>query len=71
MKATMPVGHRIKAIRGKRAMSLRELSVVSGISASTICRLESGERSPSWVHLRKLASALGVNARLLVPPGAP
>jgi transcriptional regulator with XRE-family HTH domain len=39
--------HRLRAIREKRCMTLRSVSDATGISASTLSRLEPGNRRPS------------------------
>ena len=43
------------------AMSLKDLSVASGISVSHLYRIEKGERFPSAHTLSKLAVPLGLN----------
>ncbi len=52
---------RLRQIREDGAYSLRELSELSGISANTIYRLESGRHKQAHPRtIRKLAEALGV-----------
>ena len=50
----------IKQIRIKKNMSAKELSRLSGVSASTISKLENGGYQPSIEVCNKLAEALGV-----------
>src|SRR5260221_6420604 len=63
------VGPRLRALRQRHEMTLAELSVVTGISASTLSRLESGQRRPNLELLLPLARAHGVPLdELLGPP---
>ncbi|MEV0321045.1 helix-turn-helix transcriptional regulator [Streptomyces sp. NPDC050658] len=63
------VGPRLKAFRTARGTTLAALSERTGISLSTLSRLESGLREPSLKHLLPLAKAHGVPLDELV--GAP
>ncbi|MCU1406766.1 MAG: putative transcriptional regulator [Glaciihabitans sp.] len=63
------VGPRLKALRLRRGVTLAELSEATGISASTLSRLESGQRRPNLELLLPLARAHGVPLDELV--GAP
>jgi transcriptional regulator with XRE-family HTH domain len=63
------VGPRLKRIRAHRNISLAELARSTGISKSTLSRLETGQRKPSLELLLPLASAYGVPLDDLV--GAP
>ena len=63
------VGPRLKRVRGLRGVSLAELSAMTGISKSTLSRLETGQRRPSLELLLPLAQAYGVPLDDLV--GAP
>ena len=52
---------KLKALRDERVLSLRDLEELSGVSANTIWRLESGMHKQAHQRtIRKLASALGV-----------
>lgn len=51
------VGPRLRALRTRRGVTLGELSVVTGISVSTLSRLESGGRKPTLELLLPLARA--------------
>ena len=42
------VGPRLRSIRQRRGATLAELSETTGISVSTLSRLESGGRKPTW-----------------------
>ncbi len=63
------VGPRLRALRQQRDTTLAELSSATGISVSTLSRLESGQRRPNLELLLPLARAHGVALDDLV--GAP
>jgi transcriptional regulator with XRE-family HTH domain len=63
------VGPRLKRIRSLRGVSLSDLADSTGISKSTLSRLETGQRRPSLELLLPLAQAYGVPLDELV--GAP
>lgn len=56
----LDVGGRIHFIREQKAMSLRKLAQLSGLSVNAISRIERGETSPTVSTLRMLATALEV-----------
>ncbi|MBE7187008.1 helix-turn-helix domain-containing protein [Jatrophihabitans endophyticus] len=49
------VGPRLRAVREQRAATLAQVSEASGISVSTLSRLESGQRRPTLELLLRLA----------------
>lgn len=63
------VGPRLRAVRVKRDATLTQLSAATGISVSTLSRLESGGRRPTLELLLPLARALKVPLDELI--GAP
>ncbi|WP_033346279.1 helix-turn-helix domain-containing protein [Catenuloplanes japonicus] len=63
------VGPRLRALRKQRETTLAALSGATGISVSTLSRLESGDRRPTLEQLLPLARAHGVTLDDLV--GAP
>ncbi|GII93978.1 helix-turn-helix domain-containing protein [Sinosporangium siamense] len=63
------VGPRLRALRRARGTTLAQLSEATGISLSTLSRLESGGRRPTLELLLPLAKAYGVQLDELV--GAP
>ena len=70
MAATLDqVGPRLKRLRSQRGVTLTALSEVTGISKSTLSRLETGQRRPSLELLLPLAQAYRVPLDDLV--GAP
>lgn len=66
------VGPRLRALRRQRGTTLADLSTSTGISVSTLSRLESGSRKPTLELLLPLARAHGVSLDELVdaPPTA-
>jgi len=68
------VGPRLRELRRRRGTTLAELSATTGISTSTLSRLESGGRRPTLELLLPLARAHGVQLDDLVggpPTGDP
>jgi len=68
------VGPRLRTLRQQRDATLAELSAATGISVSTLSRLESGSRRPTLELLLPLARAHGVTLDELVdapPTGDP
>ncbi|MFE6857075.1 helix-turn-helix domain-containing protein [Nocardia sp. NPDC057668] len=73
-RALDAVGPRLRDLRRQRETTLAELSTVTGISVSTLSRLESGARRPTLEQLLPLARAHGVTLDELVdapPTGDP
>lgn len=68
------VGPRLRALRRAQGTTLTDLSAATGISVSTLSRLESGARRPTLEQLLPLARAHGVTLDDLVdapPTGDP
>ncbi|MEO5633817.1 XRE family transcriptional regulator [Gaiella sp.] len=63
------VGPRLKRLRARRRVTLTELAAATGISKSTLSRLETGQRKPSLELLLPIAQAHQVPLDELV--GAP
>lgn len=63
------VGPRLRRLRNQRSVTLTELAAATGISKSTLSRLESGQRKPSLELLLPIAQAHRVPLDDLV--GAP
>jgi transcriptional regulator with XRE-family HTH domain len=63
------VGPRLRAIRKRRGVTITDVAATTGISASTLSRLESGGRKPNLELLLPLARVYGVPLDELV--GAP
>lgn len=58
--AELVVGQNLRAIRGKRGLSLRSLAELSGLNVNTLSLVENGKSSPSVGTLQQLALALDV-----------
>ena len=67
--ALASVGQRLRALRRRRGTTLAQLAEVTGVSVSTLSRLESGGRKPTLELLLPLARAHQVTLDELV--GAP
>jgi transcriptional regulator with XRE-family HTH domain len=65
------IGPRLRTWRTRRGMTLDELTAVTGISASTISRLESGKRAPNLELVLPLARAMRLELDDLVPRAVP
>ena len=59
-------GMRLRRVRKELALSQQDLERASGVAQHTISALESGKRGARHSTIRKLASALGVDARELM-----
>ncbi len=73
-RALDAVGPRLRELRRRRETTLADLSAATGISVSTLSRLESGARRPTLEQLLPLARAHGVTLDELVdapPTGDP
>jgi transcriptional regulator with XRE-family HTH domain len=51
---------RIRQLRERKGVSLRELARRAGVGVATLSRIESGEANPRMNTLLQLADALGV-----------
>ncbi len=60
---------RLRELRRERALALRELGELSGVSLQTIWRIEAGRQGAHPRTIRKLAQALGVEPTELVKGG--
>lgn len=65
------IGPRLKSWREKRSMTLADLSALTGISPSTLSRLEAGKRAPNLELLVPIARALGLGLDDIVPRAVP
>ncbi|WP_433174744.1 helix-turn-helix domain-containing protein [Actinoallomurus sp. CA-150999] len=65
-QALAAVGPRLRTLRRERETTLADLSAATGISVSTLSRLESGARRPTLELLLPLAKAYGVTLDELV-----
>lgn len=74
MLATMPSGSAAYAIcllaRREAGLSQRALAAVTGVSPSTIARIERGRMEPTVALLTRLVEACGLELRLSLAPAA-
>jgi transcriptional regulator with XRE-family HTH domain len=57
---------KLKELRQRRVLTLREVEEESGVSYNTIWRLENGHTEARPSTIRKLAAALGVEPEELI-----
>lgn len=62
------IGPRLRAARRSRGLTLEQLATSSGMSASTLSRLESGKRQAGLELLLPLTRRLGIRIDDLLPP---
>jgi len=67
-QAIAAIGPRLRALRRERATSLADVSAATGISVSTLSRLESGRRRATLELLLPLAKAYEVPLDQIVAP---
>ncbi|MFS0894215.1 helix-turn-helix domain-containing protein [Microbacterium sp. 179-I 3D3 NHS] len=70
-EAVALVGPRLRSWREKRSMTLVDLSEATGISTSTLSRLEAGKRAPNLELVVPIARALRLELDDIVPRKAP
>lgn len=56
----MRIGHRLRALRAERGLTILELAAKAGVSSGSISQIERGASNPSVSTLQKLRAALGV-----------
>jgi len=54
------IGERIRSLRNRQGLSLRQLSEASGLNINTLSLIENGKSSPSVSTLQSMAFALGM-----------
>jgi transcriptional regulator with XRE-family HTH domain len=59
-------GKKLRRFRRVRALSLRDLSRMTGVAFDTISRLETGKQQAQPKTIRRLADTLGVEPRELM-----
>lgn len=66
-KIKSEVGQRVRGLRERAGLSQEELGFKSGLHRNYIGGIERGERNIAVVNIAKLAKALGVRPRDLLP----
>src|ERR1039458_2160435 len=57
----IPVGGRIRELRGRLGLSLRSCAARAGVAASFLSKVESGRASPTILSLQKILEAVGTD----------
>ena len=60
------IGARVKALREASGLSLRDLTVRSGVSAPMLSQVERGETSPTLTVAARIAAGLGLRLSQLL-----
>ena len=60
MGKTMASGDRLRVLRKRAGLTLRELGALAGVHEETLGRWERGDQPPSEIGLRRVAEALEV-----------
>ena len=66
MQAVVYIGHRLKDLRIRRALTQEELAEKAGLGKNTVNRMERNLTEPHMSTVRKLAKALDVDPAALV-----
>jgi transcriptional regulator with XRE-family HTH domain len=61
MQGVPDVSGKLKTLREKRQLTMRELAAASGVSASLISKIEAGKVSPTVMSLQKMLDAMDVD----------
>lgn len=61
------IGCKIKEEREKAGITQEDLAKATGMTQSHVSRLETGQHSPAWRTIEKIAEALKIEARQLDP----
>lgn len=64
----MNIGHELRNAREEAGLSIRSLAAKSGVSASTIHRIESGAMSPTIDLANKVLAVLGLATQVRIKP---
>ena len=60
-------GERLRQVRSKKGISQEKLAERAGLHRTYVSSVERGERNISLVNIEKLAEALGVSLKDLMP----
>ncbi len=61
------IGEQVKRARKRALLTQGELAEKAGIGQTTLNRIEKGHTGPHFRTIRKIAKALGVDAKELIP----
>lgn len=65
----IPLAETIKCIRQSRSLTLAKLAEQSGLSTSTLSRIESGQLSPTFDTMQKICEGLEISIQTLLQSG--
>lgn len=65
-KGDAEMGKRLRQLRLQKSLTLQQVSKASGVSISTISKVEKGQVSPAYGTLRKIADGLEIRWELLI-----
>ncbi len=63
----MQLSEKLSILRKRKKLSVKQLSVMTGISPTTLLNYESGKTFPTAENVLKLSVALGVTCQELIP----
>jgi len=61
------IGHRIQQIRKKKSLSQEDLAEKANLNSTYLGHIEQGRREPRFKTLKKIAAALNVMVKDLIP----
>ncbi len=70
-RGSRPLGDRVRQLRADRAMTLAQLAEHSGISVSTLSKLENGHTGLSLDNVIRLSAAFGMPVSILINETGP
>ncbi len=65
----MKIGAQVKRERERALLTQQELAERAGVGLTTLNRIENDHAEPHFRTIRKIAKALGVDPRNLIPEG--
>lgn len=63
----MKIGTQVKRTRERALLTQQELADCAGVGLTTLNRIENDRAEPQFRTIRKLAKALGVDPKTLIP----
>ena len=62
----MQIGKKIRDIRQKKGISLRDFEVTTGIARGDLSKIETGKRNPTLETIQRIADALHCEVEILL-----
>ena len=63
MEDEINIGPKLKAVREKKGLTLKQLAAISGLSIGFISQIEREQVDPSWASLKKITAALNIKLK--------